>query len=136
MRAALAAGDSVDALRLLVDWTNAAPGTFATMTRGQRSEALANTAALRRMLGAGGPPPISCERLAQVTRPVLLIEGARTNAYFSLGEAALAGCLPHAGQVILPAASHHSIWQDSTGFDQALRRFLRSEHPRRGGAPE
>ena len=129
VRAALTAGDSVAALRLFVDWTNAAPGTFASMTRAQQSQALANTGPLRRMLAAGGPPPISCERLGQLTEPVLLIEGARTNAYFHLGEAALMRCIPRAEHLTLPGASHHSIWQDSTGFDRALVTFLRSAAP-------
>jgi pimeloyl-ACP methyl ester carboxylesterase len=135
VRAALAVGDSVSALRLFVDWTNAAPATFATMTRAEQAQALANTGPLRRMLAAGGPPPISCERLGQVTRPVLLIEGARTNPYFHLGEAALLRCLPRAGHVTLAAASHHSIWQDSTGFNRALIGALRSASPRNEDAP-
>ena len=135
VRAALAAGDSAGALRLFVDWANAAPGTFATMTRAQRSQALANTGPLRRMLAAGGPPPISCERLGQVTRPVLLIEGARTTAYFHLGEAALMRCIPRAEHLTLPGASHHSIWQDSTGFDRALVTFLRSAAPQMEDTP-
>jgi pimeloyl-ACP methyl ester carboxylesterase len=124
MRAVLAANDSTAALRLLLDWTNAHPGTFAKLTPEQKTEALANASALRHMLAAPPAPPISCETLGQLVPPVLLIEGGRTNPYYRLATAALRRCMPHPEHVTLPAAGHDANWQDSVGFNRALTAFM------------
>ena len=129
MRAALATGDSVEAIRLLIDWTNAAPGTYASLTAAQREEALGNSAALAAMLDAPPPPPLSCGDLGTIRVPVLLVEGGRTNPYYHLSTDALSRCLSTSTHTVLPQAAHDASWQDSRGFNDALIAFVDGLHP-------
>jgi pimeloyl-ACP methyl ester carboxylesterase len=129
MRAALASRDSVEAMRLLIDWTNAAPGTYVSLTEAQREEALANSAPLAAMLDAPPPPAVSCRDLGTIRVPVLLIEGGRTNPYYHLSTDAVSRCLSTSTHTLLPQAAHDASWQDSHGFDDALISFVDGLHP-------
>ena len=121
---ALAQGDSVAAARLLVDWTNDAPGTFASLDEDHRVQALANARALALPLAAPTPPPLGCDEVGRLTLPVLVLEGESTNPFYRLSGDGLARCLPGLTRVVIPDAGHHMIWQNPAEVNRVLGAFL------------
>lgn len=69
------------------------------------------------------PPPFTMDMAHRLTMPVLIVEGARTKALFSITCAKLAACLPNVERVVLPDTSRALHLESPDPFNEALLRF-------------
>jgi pimeloyl-ACP methyl ester carboxylesterase len=72
-------------------------------------------------------PPLSCTDLTPVRMPTILIRGERTGPLFHQTVDALAGCLPHAQQAVIPDAGHCVTCDNSREYLEVVRTFLGAE---------
>lgn len=84
----------------------------------QRPEAV-----IHALLGIGGRPDM-LEQLRGVHVPTLVLVGAEDLATTPEHAHELASTIPGATLVILPGAGHMSNWEDTEGFNRAVRTFL------------
>ncbi|MGH7529064.1 MAG: alpha/beta fold hydrolase, partial [Gemmatimonadales bacterium] len=121
-RAAFAAGDSVGALRLVVEG-------FDDLPPAARARFLAHAFELRLELLAERQlyfPDISCAELRRLTVPVLLLRGQRSPPMFQLISNELARCLRTETHVTIPGAGHVMHAANPMYYNQVVLRFLAS----------
>ena len=70
-------------------------------------------------------PPLACDALNQVKRPILLVTGERSPALFLLITAELERCLEGESHVMVPAAGHVMQYDNTAFFNEAVMDFLR-----------
>jgi pimeloyl-ACP methyl ester carboxylesterase len=124
VRAAVNAGDTVQALKLAFEWVNnQGPGAFDRQPEAVRQMFLDNarTVPLRQ---TAPPPALSCATLSGVKAPTLVIAGGRTRRLFALMSEAVVRCLPGSRLVTIPQATHPMIFQQPAAFNEALLSFL------------
>jgi pimeloyl-ACP methyl ester carboxylesterase len=70
---------------------------------------LENARTLIPMDAGSDPPPVTCEQLAALKVPALVMRGEHTRPAFRYGNESLVGCLPKGTQsAVVPGAPH--IW--------------------------
>jgi pimeloyl-ACP methyl ester carboxylesterase len=76
------------------------------------------------LLFSGELPPVTCEALAKVKVPTLVVEGARTPAFFREVDKAVVSCIPGSRLAMIPDASHPMSAENPAAFNEALLEFL------------
>jgi pimeloyl-ACP methyl ester carboxylesterase len=98
--AAVKDGDAAKATRLFAEWANnTGPGSFDQESDAYRSMALDNARTVPLFLVRKQLPSATCERLAGLKPPVLIINGANTRQLFSLSGEAISRCIPGSQRV-------------------------------------
>ena len=70
------------------------------------------------------PPPVTCDMLANLDVPALVVSGDKTLAFFDLIAGRVAECLPGAQRVTLAGIAHGGPSQDPEVFNALLIEFL------------
>lgn len=123
--AALKDGDAAKATRLFAEWANnTGPGSFDQESDAYRSMALDNARTVRMFLVRKQLPSATCERLARLKPPVLIINGANTRQFFSLNGDAISRCIPGSQRVVIANATHGASGQQPAAFNEAVLSFL------------
>lgn len=127
-RAAFAHGDSVAAVRAYYDAVNGV-GRFDNLPAAARAELLGDAFELRLEMLANREqyyPPISCADLGRVTKPVLIVRGARSPQMFQLISNELARCFQSDTTVVIPGAGHPPNVSNGAYFNQVVLGYLAS----------
>jgi pimeloyl-ACP methyl ester carboxylesterase len=95
------------------------------MTAVERQASLDN----RMALGLRMSPSPSCEEVASVAMPTLIVRGDSSPAFIHTLMDALAACLPSAEQAMIPNASHDMFVDNPGAFNAALLPFLDANDP-------
>src|SRR5438093_12759111 len=123
--AALEDRDAAKATRLFAEWANnTGPGSFDPESDAYRSMALDNARTVPMFLVRKQLPSATCERLARLKPPVLIINGANTRQFFSLNGDAISRCIPGSQRVVIANATHGASGQQPTAFNEAVLSFL------------
>jgi pimeloyl-ACP methyl ester carboxylesterase len=122
--AAAKAGDSHRAAVSLFDAVNQ-PSTFDKASPAVQKGWLDNAKTIAPMFAAPAAPPISCEALAAVKVPVMVIGGALQRASYRMTNEALLRCLPPGTRYVELPNAHH-IWPAENPRDgaQAILAFI------------
>jgi pimeloyl-ACP methyl ester carboxylesterase len=121
-RAVVAAGDAMGGAKLAME--NVFKMPFAQIDPGIQQMTLANA---RTITLTGAPTPtVTCEALAHVSLPVLLMNGERSFRQYQLVSDKLAECLPNATRATIKGATHGAPVQDAEAFNRVLLDFLAS----------
>lgn len=87
-----------------------------------------NARTLPLMFSGPRAAPVTCEQLATLSLPVMVINGAQTIGYFSHVGERMAKCIPGAQRVVIDNASHGVETQNPAAYWDALRVFLARPH--------
>ena len=129
VRAAVNAGDALQATKVLFEWVdNEGPGTFDRQPEAVHQMFRDNARTLPLLLAAP-PPALSCATLGGVKASTLVIEGERTRRFFALIDEVVVRCLPGSRLVTIAQATHPMFVQQPGAFNDALVQFLRSIKP-------
>lgn len=100
-------------------------GTFDRLSPAGRRMILDNAAEMRAETQAEDFfPPLTCQGLAALDRPALLLNGELSPRLFHVINAELARCLPRAAQAVIPHASHVIHAGNPAVYHAAVREFL------------
>ena len=122
--AAVEAGDAETATRLLVEGVfQLPPGGFESQPREIRTMQLDNARSVP-LLWSAPPWDVSCDMLKELDRPVLIVHGAKSNAYWPHIAAAMDACLPRAEVAALPGVTHDGPVRDPEGFATMIEDFV------------
>jgi pimeloyl-ACP methyl ester carboxylesterase len=125
IRAAVKAGETVQATKLLFDWVNnEGAGAFDKQPEAVRQMFLDNARTVPLALSAPPPPAIVCATLGGVKAPTLVAGGERTRRYYSLINEVLVRCIPGSRLVTIPQATHPMSIQNPAAFNEVLLQFL------------
>lgn len=126
--AAIQAGDSVGAAKLLLALVNGEPvENFDKLPAGLRQILLDNA---RTLAPAFATPPgatataASCDTLRPVKIPTLVIRGERTPEIFVKTNEAVARCIDGSRSIVIPKASHVMSYQNPAAFNAAVLEFV------------
>ena len=78
-------------------------------------------------INAPPPPPLTCDQLGQLKKPVTVARGEMTRPFYRITAEAVARCIPGAKLVIVPEGRHIALFQQAPGFNKALLDFLAQE---------
>jgi pimeloyl-ACP methyl ester carboxylesterase len=126
-RAAFARGDSVSAVRLFLDGTNGAPGSFDNLTAVARANMLAHSYELRRELSADRrdyQPAPDCTSLGRLAMPVLLLQGDRSPRMYHIITEQLAHCLQSDTLITIPGAGHRMQASNPDYYNATVLRYF------------
>jgi pimeloyl-ACP methyl ester carboxylesterase len=119
-RAALARGDSMEAIRRYLVGTGGRPGEI--------DAGLARLAfALRLELAAPAAdymPPLSCGDVGGIRSPVLLVSGAASPPLFRVATDELARCFPHEEVARIVGAGHRMHAENPRAYNEIVLAFL------------
>lgn len=122
--AALKRGDTVQAIRVFVDWLSAEPSFYDRLPADVKRHMLANSQILRSFFFGKGAPPFGEDNVRRIIQPTLLLTGERSPAYFLRTTDRLANLLTNAKHAIVPNAAHTMQWQNSAGLNHTILGFL------------
>jgi pimeloyl-ACP methyl ester carboxylesterase len=120
--AAAKAGDVRQAAILLFDAVQDDPAAFENAPPARQERWLANSRTLPLMFAGAAPPQVTCEELASLKVPVLVMRGQLTRANFALGDDMLLSCLPKGTELAVVQNGRH-MWYSVTpraGADSIL----------------
>lgn len=69
-------------------------------------------------------PPVSCDELRKINKPVLLLQGEISPSFFHVINGELARCLNTREKVILPNASHGLEYENPAEFNRIVLGFI------------
>jgi pimeloyl-ACP methyl ester carboxylesterase len=105
--AAVAAGDDEEAARELIEMIYALPeGGFDTLDPVQKAMVLDNAHTMPLLWNAPDPTPLTCEDLAAIRVPVLVVHGAETLPLWKLSSRTIADCVPNAQLAMIEGVGH------------------------------
>jgi pimeloyl-ACP methyl ester carboxylesterase len=107
--AAAKAGDVRQAAILLFNAVQADPAAFENAPPVIQQRWLDNAKTLPLLFAGAAPPPVTCEELASLKVPVLVMRGDQTRANFALGDEMLLNCLPQGTELALVPNARH-MW--------------------------
>lgn len=96
--------------------------SFAALSDARRAQVRANTIDAE-LLGSGFPP-VDPDRIRRLRRPTLLVQGARSPAFFARIVDRLFELLPDADRCVIPEASHIMHEDEPPAYLRALLDFL------------
>lgn len=127
-RKAFGGGSLEDGVRAFMDGICGNPGCFDKFPQARRTELAEKQGPELRSEWMTEPsaymPPLDCGQLGKLTRPTLLVTGARSPAMFLLITAELEHCLEDESQVMVPNAGHGMHGDNPTFYNQAVMAFL------------
>ena len=126
MLAAVKAGDSVKATKLLVAVVNGQPAEsfdFEQVPAGLRQVLLDNARTMPLLFNAP-PAAVSCDGLRTVKAPTLLVRGERTPRFFAKITELAGRCIPGSRQHVIPEAAHAMSWDNPAAFNRAVLDFI------------
>jgi pimeloyl-ACP methyl ester carboxylesterase len=103
---------------------NEGPGVFDRQPAAVRQMFRDNAWTLPLLLDAPPPPALSCATLGGVKAPTLVIDGERTQRFFSLISEVVVRCLPGSRLVTIAQATHPMFVQQPAAFNEVLLPFL------------
>jgi pimeloyl-ACP methyl ester carboxylesterase len=110
--AAVKAGDAREAVRLLYDLLVVGEqGAFDKLPLEQQQRRLDNAKTIGLAAGSA-PSPVTCEQLASLSVPALVIRGERTLAHYRYPTEMVVSCLAESTEVSVIPGAHHS-WSQS-----------------------
>jgi pimeloyl-ACP methyl ester carboxylesterase len=127
-REAAKKGDARQAAILLFDAVLDEPGAFDKAPPVQQQRFLDNAKTLAPMYTGAAPAPVTCEQLAAIKVPVLVMRGENTRAIFRYGNETLISCLPKGtATAVVPHSPH--VWYPINPADgaEAILAFI-AEH--------
>ena len=104
---------------------NRGPKTFDAQPEALRRMWLDNFSMTRP--AAPSPEPLTCERLASITAPTLVLGAEHGMPYSRLIADRLAGCIANSRLVVIPAVTHFMSYQEPDVFNDVVLRFI-AEH--------
>lgn len=107
--AAAKAGNVRQAAILLFNAVQDDPTAFENAPPVSQERFLANAKTLPMMYAGAAPPPATCEELASLKVPVLIMRGELTRKNFAVGDEMLLGCLPKGTELALVPNARH-MW--------------------------
>jgi pimeloyl-ACP methyl ester carboxylesterase len=117
-------GDRADALKKFYALvTGTTPDAFDKLAAPAKLMFEENSRTLPLLL-SGELPPVTCEALGKVKAPTLVVEGARTPAFFSEIDKAVVSCIPGSRLVNIPDASHPMSAENPASFNEAVLEFI------------
>jgi pimeloyl-ACP methyl ester carboxylesterase len=122
--AALKAGDTAGAVKILFNAVNAQLDLFDTVPPPVRTMLLDNSRTLPISFAAPPPPAITCEQLGQIKVPTTIAVGELTRPFYKIAASSVARCIPGAKVVVIPKGRHAAPVQATSAFNDALLRFL------------
>jgi pimeloyl-ACP methyl ester carboxylesterase len=126
--AAMDAGDMAGAARLAVEAVlGLGEGGFAKEPPAIQAMQLDNAPAFAVNWNAPEPLAMTCEELASVKAPTLIVTGATTLPAFTETAKAVAACLPHAETAIMPGVGHGGPIEASDAFGKLALGFIDRE---------
>jgi pimeloyl-ACP methyl ester carboxylesterase len=69
-------------------------------------------------------PTITCDGLARLKPPVLIINGANTRPFYSLSGEAISRCIPGSQRVVIANTTHGASGRQPAAFNEAVLGFL------------
>jgi pimeloyl-ACP methyl ester carboxylesterase len=127
--AASKAGDSLKATRLLWEAVfQLPPGGFDREPQAFQTMFDDNARTTPLLFKAPPPPNITCDMLANFTRPTLVMRGEKTQSSYVMMSEAISKCVPGAVQIVLPNVNHDGPIRNPGAFSAAVIGFL-SKHP-------
>lgn len=125
MFGALKEGDAIRATKILSGAVNGQPAdTFDNQPAALRQILLDNARTLRPLFAAP-PSVVTCESLAAIKVPTLVVRGEKTPAIFAKTNEAVGRCIPGSRLEVVPNASHAMSYQNPQGFNQVVLDFIR-----------
>jgi non-heme chloroperoxidase len=122
----LAAGDTTGALEGTVTLIDG-PEALSQLTPEYLSQLQDNLPAFLAWRKAPPLPAPTCNDLANINTPVLIVEGARTGYLFRRADDFLMGCISTATRSVIPDATHSLIRHRAQAFTQIVLAFLASQ---------
>lgn len=123
-REAFRNGDLERALRLFADAIGG-PGTYDRRSEEERRRMRDNALAHVADATTSRPhPDFTCEMARRITAPTLLLNGARSPAFFHRIVDELEHCLATRERITIPGASHTVPGENPQGYDEAVLAFL------------
>ncbi|MGH9816244.1 MAG: alpha/beta fold hydrolase [Candidatus Acidiferrales bacterium] len=122
---AFQSGDDEGGLRILAEGIVGKKGAYDDAPP-QRRQALHDNLRLGKVQMAKPPTPLpfTCEEAQAIKAPALLLEGEETLKMFHLASAELGKCMPRSEHAVLPAATHGLQFENPTGFNGIVLKFL------------
>lgn len=121
---ALKAGNVEKATKLLIEGVfQMPPGGWDSQAEPLRTMQLDNARTMPVMWNAP-PIPISCEKLQASDKPVLIIYGGESNAYWPHVAKVMDECLPQGETAVLPNVSHDGPVRDPAGLAAMIEDFV------------
>ena len=125
MFAALKEGDAAGAAKILSGAVNGQPAdTFDRQPEALRQILLDNARTLRPLFAAA-PTVVTCESLATVKVPTLVVRGETTPGIFVKTNEAVGRCISGSRLVVVPKAAHAMSYQNPQGFNEVVLDFIR-----------
>lgn len=123
-REAFRKGDLEGGLRLFADAVGG-PGTYDRRSEEERRMMSDNALAHVADATTSRPrPDFTCEMAQRITAPTLLLNGARSPAFFHRIVDELEHCLAKRERITIPGASHNVPGENPQGYDEAVLAFL------------
>jgi pimeloyl-ACP methyl ester carboxylesterase len=127
-REAAKKGDARQSATLLFDAVQDEPGAFDKAPPVQQQRWLDNAKTLAPMYTGAAQAPVTCEQLAAIKVPVLVMSGEKTRAIFRYGNERLISCLPKGtATAIVPNSTHRWYPENPAGGAEAILAFI-AEH--------
>lgn len=121
---ALEAGDTMQALRQLLDAAGQRDGAWESRPDAERRMYADNARTLKLQLDQAPPPPLSPADLAALPMPVSVLWGSASRPVFRTVSQAVARAIPHRPHVEVAGAGHLWPAEEPAAFVAALRAFL------------
>jgi pimeloyl-ACP methyl ester carboxylesterase len=118
-------GDLQKSTRLLIDWVNDQPGTFAALPAWRRNVILDNSRSWGPNLMGGPDIPITCDQLGQIKAPVTVAKGQQTRPNFAIVSDATHECIPGSQLVAIPNTRHLAPGENPSAFNEAVLNHLK-----------
>jgi pimeloyl-ACP methyl ester carboxylesterase len=119
-------GDLQKSTRLLIDWVNDQPGTFAGLPAWRRNVILSNSRTWGPALFGAADLPITCDQLGQIKVPVTVAKGKQTRPNFAILAKTTNKCIPGSQLVAIPKARHLAPGENPSAFNKAVLSHLKS----------
>ncbi len=122
--AAVQAGDTGGAVRVLLDGSGERAGYFDSQPAERRKIQLENARVMALLLSQPPPPALTCAQLASLPMPVAMTWGERTRPFFGVVARAAARCIGGAFHAAIPGAGHMWPEEEPAAFARELERFV------------
>ena len=122
--AAVEEGDAEKATRLLIEGVfQMEPGGFESQPPEAQEMQLANARTTPLLMSAPGPE-VTCDMLGQFDKPVLVVHGGDSNAFWVQIAEGMSSCLPQAEMATLPGMNHNGPVRDPVGLAKLIEDFV------------